>query len=59
MNGGFDMARTVVGWFCHSPEICRPGHYRVVFDGLNGWFGGRHCFDAVVDDFGNLVKVAQ
>lgn len=46
----------VIGVYRHDPVMCRAGMYRVV-TGLGQW-GLRH-FDAVTDDFGNLVGVSQ
>jgi hypothetical protein len=47
---GQDFGTTVVSCFwCRWKPFCKPGRYVVFFD---GWFP----IDAVVDDFGNLVR---
>ncbi len=46
----------VVGVYRHDPVMCSAGLYRVV-TGLGQW--GFHHFDAVTDDFGNLVRVSE
>lgn len=46
--------RPLVGLWRHDPIACKPGTYRVVFCDC-GSFAGHH--NAVMDDFGNLVKV--
>lgn len=47
----------LVGYWRHETALCRPGLYRVVFCIDDAW--GSENADAVVDDFGNLVKVKQ
>ena len=41
-------------WSFRWIDACRPGHY-VVAVSVTGFFTDN--FDAVVDDFGNLVRV--
>ena len=40
-------------------DFCKPGHYCVYLsrDPLYSWRDDANAFEAVVDDFGNLVKV--
>lgn len=45
-----------IGIYRHDPVMCSAGFYRVV-TGMGTW--GFHHFDAVTDDFGNLVKVGE
>lgn len=47
----------VVSW--RHAEFCKPGLYYVFLDHdpLEAWRTGTEEFHAVVDDFGNLVKV--
>lgn len=53
--GGALLYRPLIGIFRHCTAMCRPGMWRVV-TGMRE-FGLGH-FDAVVDDFGTLVKVS-
>jgi len=46
----------LVSFYRHDELFCRAGLYRVV-TGMGEW--GFSHFNAVVDDFGNLVKVSQ
>lgn len=49
--------RLLVGMYRHD-DTCRPGLWRVVICGVSDWTMDI-VHDAVVDDFGNLVKVSS
>jgi hypothetical protein len=51
---GLYYVKTLIGVWRHD-EMCKPGLSRVVICGPISLPGD--CFDAVIDDFGNLVKV--
>lgn len=46
--------RPLVGIWRHEPLMCKPGFYRVVFPEFGDF---ARAADAVMDDFGNLVRV--
>jgi hypothetical protein len=47
--------RVLAGYHRHVTFLCKPGHYFVTVCSEWASAGG---FDAVCDDFGNLVRVA-
>lgn len=58
-NDGDGTASRVDVFVCRHDHFGRRGYYRVIFSlEASEWIGGAVCIDAVVDDFGNLVRVA-
>lgn len=58
-NGDFSSASILAGMYRHDELMCMPGLWRVVLCCDDQWTRGTGCVDAVVDDFGNLVRVSK
>lgn len=63
LNGALLAYTKTVAWYRHDEQICEPGKYRVFWfdkpEELSFFFPGQYATaDAVVDDFGNLVRTA-